>query len=279
MRRFDLDRYGRRLHGYDAGGEGFPVVWCHGTPNIGAPPEPLFPAAERLGLRWVGYDRPGYGGSSAVPGRDVASAAGDVAAVMDALGVERFGVFGHSGGGPHALACGALLGDRVAAVVSVAGLAPFGATGLDWFGGMVAPESLRASAAGRAAKEAYEGSDPEFDLGMFTAADHAALAGPWAWFHSVVGPAMAHGPEGLIEDDLAYVTPWGFDPALLPVPVLLVHGSEDRIVPASHGEWLAGVVPGAEFWRRSEDGHISVLGEGEAALGWVGKRVSENLGG
>ncbi|MFD8905644.1 alpha/beta fold hydrolase, partial [Streptomyces sp. NPDC059586] len=134
---------GRGLHVYDTGGEGgssgdgLVVLWHHGTPNIGSPPAPLFAAAEGLGIRWVSYDRPGYGGSSPLPGRDVASAAADARAVADALGIDRFAVLGHSGGGPHALACGALLPDRVVGVVTAAGLAPYGAEGLDWYAGMV----------------------------------------------------------------------------------------------------------------------------------------------
>src|SRR6266508_3190901 len=87
----------RRLHAYDTGGDGVPVFWHHGTPNIGAPPQPLFAAAKRLGLRWVSYDRPGYGGSTPVRGRDIASAAADTARVADALGIDRFAVMGHSG--------------------------------------------------------------------------------------------------------------------------------------------------------------------------------------
>jgi pimeloyl-ACP methyl ester carboxylesterase len=104
---------GRTLHTYDTGADDaagrLALFWHHGTPNIGAPPEPLFPAADRLGIRWVSYDRPGYGGSTPYPERNVASAAVDASAVADALGIERFAVMGHSGGGPHALACGALL--------------------------------------------------------------------------------------------------------------------------------------------------------------------------
>jgi pimeloyl-ACP methyl ester carboxylesterase len=121
---------GRTLHVYDAGpdeGGRLAVFWHHGTPNIGAPPVPLFPAAGRLGIRWVSYDRPGYGGSSPHHGRDVASAAADVSDVADALGLSRFAVMGHSGGGPHVLACGALLPDRVIGVVSGSGLAPISA--------------------------------------------------------------------------------------------------------------------------------------------------------
>ena len=152
---------GRTLHYYDTHGDGqdarTAVFWHHGTPNVGSPPEPLFPAAAENGLRWVSYDRPAYGGSSPNPGRDIASAAGDVAAIADALGIGRFAALGHSGGGPHALACGALLPERVIAVVSVSASAPFDAEGLDWFAGW-SPSGVaeqRAALAGRAALQAY----------------------------------------------------------------------------------------------------------------------------
>src|SRR3954468_18814680 len=93
---------GRVLHVYDSGppdaADPLVVFWQHGTPNTGAPPGPLLPVAEELGVRWVAHDRPGYGSSTARPGRDVASAAPDVAAVADALEIDRFAVMGHSGG-------------------------------------------------------------------------------------------------------------------------------------------------------------------------------------
>jgi pimeloyl-ACP methyl ester carboxylesterase len=205
---------GRTLHVYDALADGadarLTVFWHHGTPNLGAPPEPLFPAAARHGIRWVSYDRPGYGGSTPHPGRDVASAAADVASVADALGVGRFGVMGHSGGSCHALACGALLPERVLGVVCVAGLAPFHAQGLDWFAGMVASGEarLRAAAAGRAAVQAHLAST-EWDPGEFTPADHAAVEGAWSWLGTVAGNALEGGPDGQVDDELAYVAPWG----------------------------------------------------------------------
>ncbi|MFG2789725.1 alpha/beta fold hydrolase [Streptomyces sp. NPDC048419] len=270
---------GRGLHVYDTAAEdsdGRPVVfWHHGTPNIGAPPEPLFPLSDRLGIRWVSYDRPGYGGSTPRPGRDIASAAADVAAVADELGIEQFGVMGHSGGSPHALACGALLPDRVLAVVAMAGLAPFGAEGLDWFAGMSDSSlaSLGAAAEGRAAKEAREAS-AEYDPEMFTPADHAALAGEWSWVIDVVGPALEVGhPAALIDDDLAYVAPWGFDPGQIKAPVLFVHGESDRVVPSSHSRWLAARCPTAELRSVPGAGHVSVLGEAANALEWLAERV------
>lgn len=264
---------GGALHVYDGapGAAGLAVFWLHGTPNLGPPPAPLFADAERLGLRWLGYDRPGYGGSTPRPGRDVASAASDVASIADRLGIERFAVMGHSGGGPHALACAALLPERVVAAISVAGLAPYGVAGLDWFAGMTPSgrANLRAALAGRDAKVAYEAARPEFDTTMFTDADWAALAGPWGWLESVVEPAMANGPDGLIDDDMAYVRPWGVDCAQVARPVLLIHGARDRVVPGSHGTWLARHCPTAELWLQPEDGHISVLNAAPRALMWL----------
>jgi pimeloyl-ACP methyl ester carboxylesterase len=258
---------GRRLHAYSHGSGPLTVMWHHGTPNIGTPPAPLFKTAERLGLRFIGYDRPGYGGSTARPGRTIASAAEDAAAVADAFGVDRFAVFGHSGGGPHALACAALLGDRVPAAVSISGLAPFDSD--EWFHGMgpASEASLRAATQGREAKEAHEAEDAEPD---FIPNDWAALEGEWGWFGSVVAPAMAGGPGPLIDDDLAYVNLWGFRPGDVRPPALLVHGTADRMVPARHSEWLAKHIPKATLRLENGEGHISVLpATAVPALEWL----------
>jgi pimeloyl-ACP methyl ester carboxylesterase len=265
---------GRNLHVYDTvpeGGAGrLAIVWHHGTPNTGAPPEPLFSAADQLGVRWVSYDRPGYGRSTPRPGRDIASAAADVSDIADALSLSQFAVMGHSGGGPHALACGALLPDRVIGVVSGSGLAPLGAGGLDWFAGMHAfgEAGLRAAIPGRAALETYLAS-AEFDPEQFTPADHAALAGPWSWLGVVAGQAIEGGVGGAVDDNLAYVAPWGFEAGQIHPPVLYLHGGQDRVVPSSHGEWLARHTPSAGLWLRPDDGHVSVLSAAEAAMAWL----------
>jgi pimeloyl-ACP methyl ester carboxylesterase len=200
----------------------------------------------------------------------VASASAYVSLIADELGIDQFAVMGHSGGGPHALACGALLPERVLGVVSLAGLAPFGAEGLDWFAGMTASgvASLRSAADGRAAKERYEASGAEYDP-EFTPADRAALSAEWSWLANVVGPAMEAGPGGLIDDDLAYTAPWGFDPAQVIAPVLFLHGGQDRVVPSSHSKWLARRCPSAELRLSPDDGHISVLNSAEAAMNWL----------
>jgi pimeloyl-ACP methyl ester carboxylesterase len=262
---------GAVLHAYDTGqaNADLVVVWHHGTPNIGEPPGPLFAESDRLRIRWISYDRPGYGGSTPAPDRPIHSAATYTKAVADALAIERFAAMGHSGGGAHALACGALLPGRVMAVVSVSSMAPYPAE-FDYFDGMNASGigALTAAAGGREAKEQYEATAAEYDP-EFTAADLTALNGDWSWFGAVVQAGNANGPGPGIDDDLAYMAPWGFDPADITVPVLIVHGGQDRIIPSSHGEWLARRCPSAELWLRPAEGHISVMAAAVPALEWL----------
>ncbi|GGP77880.1 alpha/beta fold hydrolase [Saccharothrix coeruleofusca] len=257
---------GRTLRTHDNGVDGPALVWHHGSPQSGAPLAPLLAAAAERGLRLLSYGRPGYGGSSPLPGRDVASAAADVARLADALGVDRFAVMGASGGGPHALACAALLPQRVTGVVCLAGIAPF-TEDFDWFAGMVAPGGLRAAMAGREARARYA---EEFDPDSFTAADWAALSGTWASLGDDAQRAGATWPGGAVDDDLAFVRPWGFDLGAVEAPVLLVQGGRDRVVPPAHADWMASRLRRHELWSRPDDGHVSVLDACPAAMDWLG---------
>jgi pimeloyl-ACP methyl ester carboxylesterase len=261
---------GRTLRVYDSGGDGLTVIWHHGSPQSGAPLEPVLAAAARHGIRLVSYARPSYGTSTPRPGRDVASAAGDVAELADALGIERFAVMGASGGGPHALACAALLGERVAGAVCLAGLAPY-TRDFDWFAGMVSPGGLRAARAGRDERARLAATEG-FDEGSFTDADWAALSGEWASLGADASGAAAAGADGLIDDDLAFVAPWGFEPAQADGPVLVVQGGEDRVVPPAHAQWLLAHLPRGELWLRPRDGHVSVLDACSPAMDWLLRR-------
>lgn len=267
---------GRTLTVHDTGPSGggdLTVVWHHGTPNTGRPPAPLFAAGRELGVRWVGVDRPGYGGSTPAPGRPAAATAADTAAVADHLGLGRVALLSHSGGGPHALAGAALMPERVSAVAVVSSPAPrlpMEAEGHDWYAGFASygEASLRAAAESRAAREAFEEEPEPGDFG-FTAGDEAALGGEWAWFLAVVREGMANGPGPAIDDDLATVSAWEVDVTSITVPTLVVHGDADRVVPAAHGRWLATHVPGAQLWLEPDDGHIGVLHRGADALRWL----------
>ncbi|MFJ2033572.1 alpha/beta fold hydrolase [Streptosporangium sp. NPDC087985] len=262
---------GRLVRVHDTGGGDAPdaltLLWHHGSPQTGALLEPLVSAAGARGIRLLSYGRPSYGGSSPHPGRDVASAAADVGQILDALGIARIAVMGASGGGPHALACAALLPDRVMGAVCLAGLAPF-TESFDWYAGMISDGGLRAAAAGRGARERYAASD-DFDENSFTPADWAALKDTWASLGTDAVRANAAGPDGLIDDDLAFVAPWGFEVTRIDTPVLLVQGGQDRIVPPAHADWLVRNCRLSELWLRPRDGHISILGAIPVAMDWL----------
>jgi pimeloyl-ACP methyl ester carboxylesterase len=252
------------------------LLWHGGTPNTGAPPEPLFDVADSLGIRWIGYDRPSYGGSSPHRGATVASAAADASRVADHLGIEHFAVLGHSGGGPRALACAALLTERVPAAVSISAPAPWPAADLDFFAGMSdgSARELRAAAQGRVELEQVLAAN-EFDPESFITADYAALDGNWSWFNGIVQAATANGPDGMIEDDLGAMAPWGFELAKVTTPTLIMHGTADRMVPSSHAEWMAARCPTAELRLVPGEGHVSVLNSAPQALEWISDRARQ----
>lgn len=262
---------------YDEGHEDGPVIlWHNGTP---AGPEPFGPWVDDVlarGARLVSYARPGYDGSTPAPGRTVADAAADVTLVLDELGIERCVTWGISGGGPHALACAALLADRVVAAASLAGVAPFDAAGLNYFRGMGADNLVEfglamagrehiasfceeAVAARAAATPAEIG---EQFATLISGPDTAVLDGPvGGWLASSMALAFTGGAHGWIDDDLAFLAPFGFELAAIRVPTLIVHGREDRFVPFAHGEWLAGAVPNAEAWLLDGIGHLGLAAD------------------
>jgi pimeloyl-ACP methyl ester carboxylesterase len=267
---------GRTVHIYDSAQPGdsaaLTVFWHHGTPQMGLPPEPLLAVASAQHIRWVGHDRPGYGTSSPSPGRDVAAVAADVAAIADHLGIARFTVAGVSGGGPHALACAALLCQRVQAVVCVASTAPHEASDLDWYHGMLESNAaeLRAAAQGRDRLQAHLTAEPELDPDMFAPADLDALNGAYGpWLRSTTAAAIAGGIDGHVDDDLALVNPWGFAVADVGQPVLILQGEQDRLVPDGHARWLAERCPAADLRLYPDDGHISIVGRLTAAMDWI----------
>lgn len=260
---------GRSVRYFDTGGDaGAPVVvWHHGTPQTGAVIEPLASEAARRGFRVVSCARPGYPGSTERAGRSVADAAWDVLAVTRALGIERFASLGASGGGPHALACAALAPERVRAVVAFAGIAPYWGDP-DWFAGMADPSGLRSALAGRQARLDHAAT-AAFDPKVFTAADLATLGTSWKALGPDSNAGSAEGPAGEADDDVAYVTPPGFELGSVVAPALLVQGGADRIVPAPHAGWQLERLPHAELWLRPRDGHISVLTVLGVTLDWV----------
>ena len=258
--------------GGDPGGRA--VVVHHGTPMAGVLYEPHARDAAERGIRLVGYSRPGYGASTPDPGRTVASAAADTAALADALGIDRFATWGISGGGPHALACGALLTDRVPAAASLAGVVPYGVEDVDFLDGMgeanhvefgaalEGAEPLRALLEPQAEelRTTGEAAFQELFASLLSPVDRAVLTGELAaYMYRCDLAGLERGIDGWVDDDLAFVEPWGFRVEDIRVPTLVWHGQEDRFVPVAHGRRLAERIPGAEARISAADGHLTLI--------------------
>ena len=266
---------GRVLAVEEAGDpNGRPVIVHEGTPNSRHLYPPAGIDAAARGLRLISYDRPGYGGSTPQPGRTVADCAADVRAICAELGIGRLAMWGISGGGPHVLACAALLPDLVSAAASLASLAPLDAEGLDWFAGMGElnaddtrlflrdPEAARAKldadreqVLGASAAELVKGLQT-----LLSPTDAAVLNDGLADFLVYCDhEGLAPGNEGWWDDGVAHCTPWGFELSAISVPVLLMHGRQDQFVPFGHGQWLAAHIPGVEARLLDHDGHLTLL--------------------
>jgi len=268
---------GRRLDVVVSGpADGLPLVFHHGTPGAAVPVRAMERAAHARGLRLVTMSRPGYAGSDRQAGRDVAAAAADTRAVLAGLGAGRCLIAGWSGGGPHALACSALLRGRCLATATIAGVAPYQAPGLDWLAGM-GPENVKefgAAADGEASLSAFldseaaglrtvQGAQLAAELGgLLSGPDKAALTGEFAdYLAASMRSACSQGIAGWRDDDLAFVAGWGFGLDAVG-PVAVWQGSEDLMVPTAHGRWLAKHLPGARARLRRGEGHLTFTASG-----------------
>lgn len=267
---------------------GFPVMSLHGTPGSRLDRWPNEELYRRLGVCLVTHDRAGYGRSARRRGRRVAEEVDDVVTLADLLGFERFGVSGGSGGGPHALACAALLPERVVRATCAVGIAPLGPSGLErdaWLAGMD-PENVKEFGWATAGEDVLVAElerehaeivrrvavDPTTVLGDFalSESDRAQLARPETIqiIRESIPEQALNGVWGWVDDDLAFVQPWGFDVSEIRVSVLVWYGTTDVLVPPAHGEWLAANVPGCIVKLDHDAGHLGSDPERE---------ISENL--
>lgn len=252
---------------------GVPILVQHGSPGSALLYPPWVEDAQRRGIRLISYERPGYGGSTPHPGRSVASAAEDVATIAKQLGLDRLSVWGGSGGGPHALACAALLPELIVAAAAYASPAPYSADGLDWFAGMAEDniEEFRTALDGRGPLERFVeaqapglvNADPKGFVQAFRSflspADAAVMTEDLASFLiSHIREGIQERRDGWIDDDIAFVTPWGYELSQIRIPVLLMHGEQDWFVPFSHGEWLASRITNVEARFSADDGHLTL---------------------
>ncbi len=251
---------------------GLPWIYFHGTPGgrILWWTDPTI--YRRYGLRRITLDRPGYGESTRLPGHRIADIVPDVERVTEALGIDRFVVSGASGGGPHALACAALLPDRVVRCLAEVSIAPYGVPDLDWLAGQTEGNviefqaavegeeasqrlltELRATTLERFAENRRDWMGDDYEL---SEADQAQAERHYARIRAHLVNGLAPGADGWVDDNFAFTIPWGFDVADIRVPVLLVYGRTDVLVPAAHGDWLADHIPNAIAWVEEAAGHL-----------------------
>jgi pimeloyl-ACP methyl ester carboxylesterase len=249
-----------------------PVVFHHGTPGGVAIYRPMIGAAAERGMRVVLYARPGYAGSTPKPGRRVADAAADVAAIVDHLGADEFVTAGWSGGGPHALACARLLGGRCLAAAMLGSVAPYSAGGLDWTAGMAEDNVHEFGAALAGEDELTALLEPIASLfrdvtgdqlaagfgDLASASDKEAMHGELSdWIAAMFRTGLQNGIAGWRDDDLAFTRAWGFAVAG-DTPVSVWQGDQDRMVPFAHGVWLAKALPAARTHLVPGVGHMSL---------------------
>jgi pimeloyl-ACP methyl ester carboxylesterase len=263
---------------------GHPVFMLHGTPGSRIGPFPKTRVLYELGVQLISFDRPGYGRSDRLDARRVADVVPDVVAIADELDLPRFAVVGRSGGGPHALACAALLPERVTRAAVLVSLAPWAAEGLDWFAGMAAsnvreytaaaskPELLTATLVQTAARiKANPASHVTTLAPEMPAADRRVVSdvGIRAQLVENYAEALRDSADGWIDDALAFCAPWGFDLADIKVPVLLWHGENDVFSPVAHARWLADQIPNAIMAIRPGRAHFAALEVMPDVLSWL----------
>jgi pimeloyl-ACP methyl ester carboxylesterase len=264
---------GRRLDIRVSGpADGLPLVFHHGTPGAATPIRPFERAVHKRGLRLVLTSRAGYGGSTRHRGRAIVDVVADISAALETIGAERCLVAGWSGGGPHALACAARL-SSAAAVLVIAGVAPYPAPGLDWLAGMGEDNLVEFGAAfegeaslrrfldkqGPALKDVTAAGILSSLRTLLSDADRAVLTDEFGedlavQFHE----ALRLGVDGWLDDDLAFIKPWGFDLNEISIPSMIWQGSDDLMVPFAYGEWLSSHIPGATVHLEQGEGHMSL---------------------
>jgi pimeloyl-ACP methyl ester carboxylesterase len=253
---------------------GHTVLFHHGTPSSASLVKMLAPVADDGSLFFVTTSRAGYGKSSRLEGRDVASVVSDARLALDSLDRDDYVVVGWSGGGPHALACAALDAPRCRAAWSLAGVVPT-TVDFDWTDGM-GPENVAEFALAKEGGPEYEAEmatmgeafgaatkDNVVELfgGLLSDADKAVFESEAAReeFAANLRQAFDNGWRGFFDDDQAMMKDWGFDPTAITVPVAVWFGDQDLMVPRTHGEWLVKNLPTVTKHFFAGDGHVSLV--------------------
>lgn len=269
---------GRQL-GYGEVGDpdGDPVVAFHGVPSGRLGAAVLAATAREQGIRLLAPERPGVGASDPDPARTLSDWPVDVTGLLDALDVDAAPVVGISGGGPYALACGAVAPGRFPRVAVCCGVGPMAAVGRTdrllfrgaryaprLFGAFLRVEALAARyAPERTIERRVASSAPEDEPHWRGPVGKLLLA-------SIPAAVETHGAAAFVRDLQLAAGDWGFDLGAIDVPVGLWYGRADRIVPEAMGRYLLDAVPTADGHFCAGQGHVGVIVENEATvLDWV----------
>lgn len=264
---------GRQL-GYAEYGkpDGRPIFYFHGLPGSRYECGLFHPAAKALGVRIISLDRPGYGLSTAQPGRTLKAWPQDVKALADALELQHFSVIGVSGGGPCALACARALPERIEATSIACGLGPVshkplmqdmnGVARLAFYLGERNPALLLKLYG--LPLEKLSTSHPDALIRMMgaimTRPDRQALLHPESRqaLSASLREAFGQGLQGALDDVQIYARDWSFDLHDINGRIRLWHGDSDRVVPLSHSEYLDSQLPDSELEVIPGEGHFSL---------------------
>lgn len=272
---FRLD--GERQLGYAEYGPatGRPLIWFHGTPGARRQISPhAREVAHERGVRLIALERPGTGDSTPHVYGTLVEWAADVETFCDALGLDRVGIAGLSGGGPYALACGHAMPERIVAVAVLGGVAP--AVGDDAAPGGLSRASPTLSRLARLAhtplgfvlprlSPVFERTaDQGMDLfaSFMPPGDQRVFEDPAVrkmFIEDFVLGSRRH-MQAFLLDAFLFGRPWGFSLRDLRVPVHMWYGDADVIVPLSHAEHMAERIPRAVLRVRPEEGHLGGLG-------------------
>ena len=244
------------------------IVSHHGTPSTGIGQAAAFVLAGVPDVCHVAFDRPGYAGSTRMEGRSVADVADVVRSILDELGVDRAATFGHSGGGPHALATAALLPERVTRAAVAASMAPVGRPNFDYFAAQVPlmQEEMHAALAGPQASRDYlrrlTAANPDSPFGaVLTDGDLRVIAEAQPLAESLTRTlgaqeASTRLEDGYVDDIQALAGNWGFELESITIPVQLLQGTDDLMVAPAHAKWLQDQIPRASLRVLPGEGHM-----------------------
>ena len=218
--------------------DGLPVLSFHGTPQCRLRVALTVGVTTGLGIRLITYDRPGCGGSDRMAGRSVAESAGDAQAILDAVGVERAAVHGGSGGTPPAMAFAALCAERVTRLALQAPIAPRQRLGHEEWSRGQDEETLNYMA------QCLAGED---GAAAVISADVASLVDPDNPDTAQYAEAVRQGPWGAVDDELAQLGDWGFEPEVIRAPTTIFYDPDETVLPAQHARWLAEHIPNSSL--------------------------------